>query len=113
MKLNQAAFKQAKSLIDDGKVVKDSDWSEKQPSSDDENKFLDDKDWDTYGKWFLALDTDENDDTKGHFNFPYGDFKKVHRSAVIAAKQRAGQYDYKDIEDAADELLEKIDGDSK
>ena len=33
MKLNQAAFEQAKKLIRDGKVVKDSDWSSAKPSA--------------------------------------------------------------------------------
>jgi hypothetical protein len=109
MKLNKDAFAHAKSLIESGKVVKDSDWSEVQPSTDEENKYLGDDNYDKYGKWFLALDTDENEGTKGHYNFPYGDFDKVHRSALIAAKQRAEQYDYTDIEDAADKLIEQID----
>jgi len=110
MKLNQKAFDQAKSMIKSGDVVQDSDWSEVQPAPDEENELLDSKDWDGYMRWFLAIDTDENEETKGHYNFPYGDFKKVHRSAVIAIKQRAGQYDYQNIEDAADKLLEQIDG---
>jgi len=38
-----------------------------------------------------------------------GDFRKVHRDGLIAAKQRAAQNDYTDIEQAADELLEMID----
>ncbi len=110
MKLNRKAVDKAKSMIDSGNVVEDSDWSEAQSSSDEENQFLDDNGWDKYGQWFLALDTEENEETKGHFNFPYGDFENVHRSAVIAIKQRAGQYDYDDIEKAADTLLNKIDG---
>ncbi|MAS32785.1 MAG: hypothetical protein CL610_02185 [Anaerolineaceae bacterium] len=109
MKLNQAAVKHAKKLIKDGKVAKDTDWSDDQPSADEENKFLDNHDWDTYGQWYLGIDTDENEETKGRHNFPYGDFKKVHRDGIIAAKQRAAQYDYADIEKAADELLEMID----
>ncbi len=109
MKLNSDAYQHAISLIDKGSVVKESDWSEVQPSSEDENALLDKNDFDTYGQWFLGLDTDENEDTKGHYNFPYGDFKKVHRSALIAAKQRAGQYDYDDIADAVDKLIQQID----
>lgn len=111
MKLNQAAVDHAKSLIRKGKVKRDSDWSEAQPEPEDENQFLDDEDWDAYGKWFLGLDTDENTETKGYYGFPYGDFKQVHRSGVIAAKQRAAQYEYSDIEKAADDLLEEIDKD--
>ena len=109
MKLNKDSFDKAKSMIQSGKVVEDSDWSDVQPSTDDENKFLKKNGWDQYSDWFLALDTEESDETKGHYNFPYGDFENVHRSAVIAIKQRAGQYDYDDIEKAADKLLEAID----
>jgi hypothetical protein len=111
MKLNREAFNHAKRLIKEGKVVKDGDWSEDQPSTKAENRFLDkhDEDFDDYGKWFLALDSEEKSG-KGHYNFPYGDFKKVHRRGLIAAKQRAAQNDYTEIEKAADELLELIDG---
>lgn len=112
MKLNKAAFEQAKRLIREGKVVKDSDWSKTQPSPGDENDYLEDHDWSAYGKWYLARDTSEDNDTKGGHNFPYGDFKKVHRKGVIAAKQRAAQNDDADIEEAADALLELIDGPS-
>ncbi len=110
MKLNKQALEHAKKLVRDGKYVKDTDWGESQPSADEENRFLDQHDWKEYGKWYLGLDTDENEETKGHHNFPYGDFKRVHREGVIAAKQRAAQYDYHDIEKAADELLEMMDG---
>lgn len=109
MKLNQAAFEQAKSIIKKGEVVKDSDWSEAQPSPDSENDFLDDVSWEEYGNWFLGLDPDAKENTKGHYGFPYGDFESVHRSALIAAKQRAAQYDYTEIENAVDQLIVKID----
>lgn len=110
MKLNRKAYDKAESLIESGEVVKDSDWSEVQPSSDDENELLDSAGWSGYHEWFLGIDTDENEETKGHYNFPYGDFKKVHRSAVIAIKQRGAQNDYDDIVEAADKLLNKIGG---
>lgn len=109
VKLNDAAFKHAKKLIKDGKYKTGSDWSEDQPSPEDESAFLDDHSWDEYAKWYLAIDTEEDQDNKGHYEFPYGDFKEVYRSGVIAAKQRAAQYDHKDVENAADELLEMID----
>jgi hypothetical protein len=35
----------------------------------------------------------------------FGDFKKLHRSALVAAKQRAGSEDYKDVQSASDRLL--------
>jgi hypothetical protein len=108
MKLNQSAVTHAKQLIKDGKYVVHSEWSEAQPSSTQENKYLDEHDWSEYGKWHLGTDSKEDKDTKGHYGFPFGDFKKVHRSGVIAAKQRAAQNGYDDIEKAADGLLEMI-----
>ena len=52
---------------------------------------------------------EENEQTKGRHKFPFGDFESVHRSGLKAAKQRAGQYEYGDIEDAIDALLIQID----
>lgn len=109
MKLNKEALKHAKNLIKDGNYVTDTDWSEAQPSPKEESDYLNSTDWDAYSQWFLGLDTEESKDEKGHYAFPYGDFEKVHRSGVIAAKQRAAQYDHTEIQKAADELLEMID----
>jgi hypothetical protein len=109
MNVNKQAVKKAKDLIKKHQYVIDSDWSEAQPSSDDENKFLDRHDWDDYGQWHLALDSSGTDETKDHYNFPYGDFRRVHRSGLIAVKQRAAQNDYWEVEQVADELLEMLD----
>lgn len=111
MRLNRDAFEQAKRLIKNGKVVTDSDWSDAQPSAKAGTKYQEKHGWEDYGKWFLARDTEDEADTKGGHNFPYGDFSKVHRQGLIAAKQRAAQNNYSAIEKAADELLQMIDGD--
>lgn len=108
-KRHNAAVQQAKQLIKDGKYVTDTDWSAAQPSTDEENKFLDEHGYEEFSKWYLARDPEDSEGTKGRQGFPYGDFEKVHRSGVIAAKQRAAQNDYSDIEKAADELLSMID----
>ena len=110
-KVNKSAMKHAEKMIKDKKYVKDSDWSESQATTDQENKFLKNEGWDAYGNWHLAYDPEESEETKERFGFPFGDFKKVHRSAIIAIKQRAGQYDYDDIEKAGDKLWEMIDED--
>lgn len=108
MKLNQRAVKHAKQLIKEGKYVVDSDWSKAQPFPNQENNYLDEHDWNEYGEWYLGIDSDESEDSKGHYAFPYGDLEKVHREGVIAAKQRAAQNHYDDIEKAADALLDMI-----
>ncbi len=108
VQLNPAARDHARDLIDADQYVKDSDWSEAQPSAEDENDFLDRHGWDEYAQWHLAVDTDENEQTKGRYKFPVGDFRRVHRSGLVAAKQRAAEWDYADVEDAADALLADV-----
>jgi hypothetical protein len=109
MKLNREAFKHAKNLIRNGKYILDSDWSEDKPSVEVENRVWEKNGRGEYRQWFLGLDTDKNPQRKGYYTFPFGDFEKVHRAGVIAAKQRAAQNDYHDIEVAADDLLELLD----
>lgn len=108
VKLNQAGLDHARSLIEADHYVKDSDWSEAQPTSDDENAKIDRDGYPGFAEWHLAEDTSENEDTKARYMFPYGDFRRLHRAALIATKQRAGEWDYDDILAAADELLEKV-----
>lgn len=109
--LNQEAFKHAKNLIEDRKTTHDSrdDWSEHAPTTDDQNEFLEKHDWDEYSRWFLGVDDELDPDTKGHYAFPYGDFAKVHRCAVISGEGRAAQNDHDSIRDAFVTLLRRID----
>ena len=108
VRLHAAGREHAAALIDAHQYVKDSDWSEAQPSAADENAFLESHGWDAYGAWHLAIDTDETEGTKAHYKFPYGDFRRVHRSGLIAAEQRAAEWDYDDVEDAAAALLADV-----
>jgi len=112
VKLNKSAFEFAKTLINQGRVVPDErdDWSEHQPSTKQENEFIERHGYADYAKWHLGIDTDENDDTKGRYKFPYGDFKDIHRCAILSAESRAGQNKYRDIQDAAADLHIMIGG---
>jgi len=107
--VNDAAVEKARSLIDANHYVLNSDWSESQPSSESQNEHLKKLGWEDYGKWFLAIDTESGEETKGRFHFEYGDFNRLHRSGLIAAKQRAAQNDHTEIQHAADRLLEHLD----
>lgn len=107
--VNQSAVDKAKSLISANQYDLDSEWEDAQPSTDAENDMLDRHDFERYGEWFLAIDTEATKDTKDRYNFPYGDFRRVHRSGLIAAKQRAAQYDHDEIAAAADDLIEFLD----
>ena len=108
IRVNRASFERALALISRDKYVDDSDWSETQPSPEDENDVLRRRGWDDYTTWFLAEDTDESEETKARYQFPYGDFRRVHRSGLVAAKQRATQLGFIDVERAADRLLEGV-----
>lgn len=105
---NPAGIDHARSLIDKNQYVKDSDWSDAQPSRNDENDYIDKHGWEAFGSWHLAEDTSENKETKARYKFPFGDFRRVHRSGLIAAKQRAGSEHYDSVEKAADNLLELV-----
>ena len=111
VELNKNAFEHAKKLIELGKCDFDERdlWSEHQPSAHDENEYLKEHGFGEYGKWYLGIDTEEDEDNKGRYKFPYGDFDKVHRCGVLAAESRAGQYKYTDIENAAAHLHGMID----
>jgi hypothetical protein len=111
IKLNRDALEHAEKLIERGDVVHDErdDWSEHAASTDAENTFLDTEGWDAFSEWHLGIDRQESDETKGRFSFPYGDYEKVHRCAVISLESRAAQYDHDEVAKAAKRLLEKID----
>ena len=87
IKLNEAGYARARKLIQDGMVALDDRdaWREHRPSNERENQFIDLYGVEEYGSWFLAVDDELDDDAKGHYKFPYGDFEKIHRCAVLAA----------------------------
>lgn len=111
VKLYRQAFDYAKKLVHEGRAVHDQrdDWSEHQPSAAEENAFIERHGYGEYALWHLGSDDEHPEDTKAHYKFPYGDFKNVHRCAVISAESRAGQYKHYDIERAAAALHEAID----
>jgi hypothetical protein len=109
VKLNREALEHARQLIDDGKYIISTQWRTSQPSEQEESKFLDQHGAEEYAKWYLAIDTGEQEGSKDRYKFPYGDFKKVHHSGLIAARQRAAQNDYEDVFEGAGELLDIFD----
>ena len=111
VELNEAALTHARGLLRRNDVAYDErdDWSEHAPSTDEENAFIDKEGMAEFAKWHLGEDTDKTEGTKGRYLFPYGDFQKLHRCAVISGESRAGQYNYDSIGDALSDLLEAID----
>jgi len=109
--IHRRAFEHAKTLINEGKFAYDERdaWSEHQPSAQQESEFIRLHGFAEYGKWYLGINDEKPEDTKGHYEFPYGDFKNVHRCALLSAESRAGQYKHYDIENAAAHLHGMLD----
>lgn len=107
--VNARGVARARSLIAARQYVVRSDWGEAQPSADDENDYLASHAWDEYGDWHLGLTDGASDETKGRYAFVYGDFRRVHRSGLIACVYRAAEWRHKQVELAAHELLQLLD----
>lgn len=102
----------AERLIEGRQYVLDSEWGEVQPDAASENSYLGSHDWDEYGEWHLGLTEGASDETKARHAFVYGDFRRLHRSGLIACHYRAAEWRHKEIELAAHELLQKLDAQS-
>ena len=107
--VNDAAVAHAEKLIDARQYVLDSEWGEVQPDADAQNAYLEKHAWSDYADWHLGLTQGANDETKARHAFGYGDFRRVHRSGLIACVYRAAEWRHKDVELAAHELLQRLD----
>jgi hypothetical protein len=50
------------------------------------------------------------DGIKARYGFVYGDFRRVHRTGLIACVYRAAEWRHKEVELAAFDLLQRLDG---
>jgi hypothetical protein len=107
--VNDAAVRHAAELIDARQYVLDSDWGDAQPNAEGQNDFLAKHSWAEYGEWHLGLTDGANDETKARYAFVFGDFRRVHRTALIASVYRASEWRHKDVELAAHDLLQRLD----
>ena len=107
--VNRKAVAKAKALIDAKRYVLRSEWGDAQPSSDDENQFLESHSWAEYGEWHLGLTKGANDETKARHAFVFGDFRRIHRMGLIACHFRAAEWRHKEVELAAHRLLQYLD----
>ena len=107
--INDAAVAKARDLIDARQYVLDSDWGEAQPRADAQNTFLESHSWQDYAQWHLGLTEGAGDDTKARYAFVYGDFRRLHRTGLIACVYRASEWRHKDVELAAHHLLQYLD----
>jgi hypothetical protein len=107
--VNEQGVAHARRLIDAHQYVLRSRWNDVQPRAADQNAFLKTHSWDDYSAWHLALTYGAADDTKARYAFVYGDFRRLHRMGLIACHYRAAEWNHKEIELAAHELLQYLD----
>jgi hypothetical protein len=107
--LNEAAVEHARRLIEGRQYVLNSDWGDVQPNADAQNRYLDNHSWDKYACWHLGLTDGAADETKARYAFVYGDFRRLHRTGLIACVYRASEWRHKAVELAAHDLLQRLD----
>jgi hypothetical protein len=89
--------------------VLDSDWGDTQPRAAAQNAYLESHSWEEYAAWHLGLTEGAADGTKARYAFVYGDYRRVHRSGLIACVYRAAEWRHKEVELAAHDLLQQLD----
>jgi hypothetical protein len=107
--VNEAAVRRARELIEARQYVLDSDWGAVQPGAAEQNAYLERHSWEEYAAWHLGLTEGATDGTKARHAFVYGDFRRVHRTGLIACVYRAAEWRHKDVELAAHDLLQHLD----
>jgi hypothetical protein len=107
--VNRDAIAKARTMIEARQYVLNSDWGERQPTAEEQNAEIKRHGWDDYAAWHLGLTEGRTEGTKARYAFVLGDFRRIHRSAIIACHFRAAEWRHKAIELAAHELLQVID----
>ena len=107
--VNDRAVARARQLIKARQYVLNSNWGEVQPRAADQDAFLASHSWEEYAEWHLGLTEGATDGTKARYAFVYGDFRRIHRSGIIACHYRAAEWRHKEVELAAHDLLQLLD----
>ena len=107
--VNPEAVARTRERIRARQYVLRSDWGDVQPSPDDENAYLASHSWADYAGWHIGLTAGASEETKARHAFVVGDFRRVHRSALIACVYRAAEWRHKSVEIAAHDLLQLLD----
>lgn len=107
--LNEAALVFAHDLIQARHFVIGTQWADHQPMPDQRQAFLDQHSWEDYALWHLGLTEGAAEETLVRYDFAYGDFSRLHRSALVECAERAATYRDGSVEAAAHDLLELLD----
>src|SRR5438270_7954824 len=107
--VNKPAVANARELIDNRQYRVRSRWADVQPRAAEQNAFLKSHSWEEYASWHLAITEGAADETKARYAFVFGDFRRLHRMGLIACHYRAAEWQHKEIELAAHDLLQYLD----
>lgn len=107
--VNSEAVAYVRDLIYKHQYVLRSEWGDVQPDAEAQNAYLERHDWRAYGRWHLGLTDGAGEQTKARYAFVVGDFRRVHRSGLIACVYRASEWRHKEVELAAHDLLQHLD----
>jgi hypothetical protein len=108
-RVNQAAVRQARRLIDDGRCDDRTEWSEAAPDAAAANDVIDREGFDAFAAWHLAEDPEASEGTKGRYAFPYGDLAPCRVPTRACERRGQGVLLHDAIEKAADDLLQRLD----
>jgi phage I-like protein len=108
--LNRAGVAHAKSLIKTGHVKDDAAWGF---SAADGNRILGKApkdatpaDWKRYASWHMGINQAAKENSKDRYKFPFGKGGNLYRRALRAVAQRASQFNYPKISEAASAMIE-------
>src|SRR3954464_13334694 len=88
-RVNRRGVAKARELIDAQQYRVRSRWADVQPRAAEQNAFLKIHGWSEYASCPLALTDGASDETKARYAFVFGDFRRVHRTGLIACYYRA------------------------
>jgi len=101
--INRAAIDYAIELVEQGERARSTKWADSQPSANKIQQYRAQHGEEALANWYLAVD--EN----GAYQFPVGDFRRVHESGVRAARRYGELNDQPALVAAADEILDILD----
>ncbi len=107
--LNEEALAFAHDLIQARHFVIGTQWADDEPTQAQRQAFLKQHSWDRYALWHLGLTEGAAEHTVVRYDFAFGDFSRLHRSALVECIERAATYRDRSIEKAARDLLELLD----
>ena len=101
--LIRRSFEHAQNLIKNFEYEYDNreEWSLHRPTRGLEKRFINEHGLSAFALWHLAEDNEIEERSLKRYKFPYGDFHKVHRCAVLAAESGAMRNEYYEVQTAA------------